>query len=42
MSEKIKVRGLRGFMRFLMEVLLVAWFGWFNQSVFGVEVEFSK
>ncbi len=42
MKEKIKVRGLRDFVRFLTVVLLVPWFGWFNQSVFGIEVEFSK
>ncbi len=36
------MRGLRDFVRFLTVVLLVPWFGWFNQSVFGIEVEFSK
>lgn len=41
MIEKIKVRELRDFVRFLTVVLLVPWFGWFTQSMFGVEIEFE-
>ena len=41
MDGKIKIRELRDFIRFLTVILLVPWFGWFTQNMFGVEVEFE-
>lgn len=41
MREKMKVRELRDFIRFLTVILLVPWFGWFTENMFGVEIEFE-
>ena len=39
--KDMKIRDMRDFIRFMTVVLLVPWFGWFTENIFGVEIEFE-
>lgn len=41
MKEGLKTKDLRNFIRFLTVILLVPWFGWITENIFGLEVEFE-
>lgn len=41
MIKGVKVRDMRDFIRFMTVILLVPWFGWFTENIFGVEIEFE-
>lgn len=41
MKKKLNTRDLRDFIRFLTIILLVPWFGWITENMFGIKFEFE-